>query len=80
VTKFGGWVAGSEWLTTGKVAAILECDRSTVFRLPHDKLPYRHSPGGQRRYRRADVLAYGRSIGIEIPEETDESATGPTPS
>lgn len=46
-------------LTTGKVAALFSVHRSTVSRWADEgKLPFFTTPGGQRRFRPADVQAF----------------------
>jgi excisionase family DNA binding protein len=50
---------GDEFLTTAEVAAVFRVDRNTVLRWAGaGALPSSRTPGGHRRYRRADVLAY----------------------
>ena len=50
---------GDEFLTTAEVARALRVDRNTVLRWAKaGTLDSRRTPGGHRRYRRADVLAY----------------------
>jgi excisionase family DNA binding protein len=48
-----------EFMTTTEVAAAFRVDRNTVLRWAKTgTLPSARTPGGHRRYRRADVLAY----------------------
>jgi hypothetical protein len=67
----GGLVAGrDDEMTSGDVAHLYGVDRSTISRLSRDRLGYRLTPGGQRRYRRADVYRYGREyMGLELPDD-----------
>jgi predicted site-specific integrase-resolvase len=44
-------------LTTAQAARILGVDRSAMSRLKPDRLRYRTTPGGHRRYHRSDVEA-----------------------
>jgi excisionase family DNA binding protein len=57
VTHLGGPEHGEQpdWLTITEAAEILGVDKSTVRRWDGRLQPVR-TPGGQRRYRRADVL------------------------
>mgnify|MGYP001612483582 CR=1 FL=1 len=59
------------WLTTGQVAELFRVDRSTVYRLSKDKLVFKRSPGGQRRYKLSDVHRYGREVmQLDFPDES----------
>ncbi len=50
--------AGDEFLTPGRVAALLDVDQKTVTRWARSgKLAFIRTPGGHRRYLRSDVLA-----------------------
>jgi len=72
--------AGPEWLPAREVAKILGVERTTVHRIPRSELPYRESPGSERRrgrrtYHRDDVervrldrSGQGRSLEDQIAE------------
>jgi excisionase family DNA binding protein len=52
-------LAAAESMTTAEVAEAFRVDRNTVLRWAKaGSLPSARTPGGHRRYRRADVLAY----------------------
>jgi excisionase family DNA binding protein len=52
-------LARDEFMTTAEVADAFRVDRNTVLRWARDgHIPSVRTPGGHRRYRRADVLAY----------------------
>jgi excisionase family DNA binding protein len=52
-------LAAAEFMTTAEVAETFRVDRNTVLRWAKTgTLPSARTPGGHRRYRRADVLAY----------------------
>lgn len=64
-----------ERMTSGQVADLLGVDRSTISRLPKERLKFTRTPGGQRRYLRSDVLAYAREdLGLDLPDD-DEPGT-----
>lgn len=63
-------MAGDDEMQTGEVADLYRVDRSSISRLAREKLPYRTTPGGHRRYNRADVLKYGREVlGLDLPDD-----------
>jgi excisionase family DNA binding protein len=52
-------LAAAEFMTTAEVADAFRVDRNTVLRWAKaGTLPSALTPGGHRRYRRTDVLAY----------------------
>lgn len=56
-------------LTTGDVAALLDVSADTVVRIPAERLDFWRTPGGHRRYRRADVAAYAATwLGRDLPD------------
>lgn len=61
-------------LTSSRVARLLRLSQATVGRLPKEQLDYWETPGGHRRYRRADVARYAREHqGREIEVSPDVS-------
>lgn len=61
---------GDGEMTTADVAELLGVDRSNISRLSKDRLTYTTTPGGHRRYKRTDVLRYGREVmGLELPDD-----------
>ena len=65
-------MAGAEdyTLTTKQVADALGVHPSTVWRIDPDRLKFARTPGGQRRYRQADVEAF--RVGLLNPKGNDE--------
>lgn len=59
--------AAGDDLTSGDVAEILRVHATTVTRIPPDRLPFTLTPGGHRRYLRADVDRY--VTGLRGPQE-----------
>lgn len=50
-------------LSTTQVAELLNVDRSSVSRIPADRLRFRRTPGGHRKYARSDVDRYLAGLG-----------------
>ncbi len=66
-------MVGDGEMRTSEVADLFGVDRSNISRLDRSDLPYTTTPGGHRRYKRVDVLRYGREVmGLEMPGEGPE--------
>lgn len=53
---------GDNELTGGQVAARVGVHPTTILRIPKDRLPYRTTPGGHRRYALDDVERYQQGL------------------
>ena len=64
-----------EWLTSQQVADILGAHRSNVYRTSRERLPYRLTIGGQRRYSREVVTALKERLdsGESLTQESGDA-------
>lgn len=67
----------SQYLTTAEVARLLGVTETTVKRWADARrIPYVRTPGGHRRFRRQDVLAFIQAIGYSAQEQLLRESSG----